>query len=167
MSARNRAREVKMAMLAILVLPLMYLGWTAVAVVFRRSGLDGQRRTARLYRSALRLHLGDRQQRFRPSPAFPATPVLQPRACERDVRRPLFMIVRRMARRVAGGQKIHPPSAGTLRPPARPVVGVILEFNRRLTFLPHCTSADRRAPRDEMRTPVLTGSLFGVPSMEA
>ena len=28
------AREVKMAMLAILVLPLMYLGWTAVAVVF-------------------------------------------------------------------------------------------------------------------------------------
>jgi K+-transporting ATPase ATPase A chain len=29
------AREVKMAMLAILVLPLMYLGWTAVAVVFQ------------------------------------------------------------------------------------------------------------------------------------
>ncbi|CAN7727997.1 potassium-transporting ATPase subunit KdpA [Bradyrhizobium sp. LjRoot220] len=28
------AREVKMAMLAILVLPLLYLGWTAVAVVF-------------------------------------------------------------------------------------------------------------------------------------
>src|SRR5674476_1339571 len=28
------AREVKMAMLAILVLPLMYLGWTAVGVVF-------------------------------------------------------------------------------------------------------------------------------------
>jgi potassium-transporting ATPase potassium-binding subunit len=28
------AREVKMAMLAILVLPLMYLGWTAVALVF-------------------------------------------------------------------------------------------------------------------------------------
>ena len=30
------AREVKMAMLAILVLPLMYLGWTAVAVVLPR-----------------------------------------------------------------------------------------------------------------------------------
>src|SRR5204863_8054984 len=28
------AEEVKMAMLAILVLPLMYLGWTAVAVVY-------------------------------------------------------------------------------------------------------------------------------------
>src|SRR5438034_3124606 len=31
---KTEAREVKMAMLAILVLPLMYLGWTAVAVVF-------------------------------------------------------------------------------------------------------------------------------------
>ena len=30
------AREVKMAMLAILILPLMILGWTAVAVVYRR-----------------------------------------------------------------------------------------------------------------------------------
>ena len=30
------AKEVKMAMLAILILPLMYLGWTAVAVVLRR-----------------------------------------------------------------------------------------------------------------------------------
>src|SRR5205085_1452824 len=29
------AREVKMAMLAILILPLMYLGWTAVAVVYQ------------------------------------------------------------------------------------------------------------------------------------
>ena len=29
------AKEVKMAMLAILVLPLMYLGWTAVAMVIR------------------------------------------------------------------------------------------------------------------------------------
>ncbi len=29
------AKEVKMAMLAILILPLMYLGWTAVAVVYQ------------------------------------------------------------------------------------------------------------------------------------
>ena len=56
------AREVKMAMLAILVLPLMYLGWTAVAVVLPvGGGLDGQCRPARLHRGALRLHLGDRQ----------------------------------------------------------------------------------------------------------
>ena len=59
------AREVKMAMLAILVLPLMYLGWTAVAVVLSAGGgLDGQCRPARLHRGALRLHLGDRQQRL-------------------------------------------------------------------------------------------------------
>ena len=37
------AREVKMAMLAILVLPLMILGWTAVAVVSAAGGgVDGQ-----------------------------------------------------------------------------------------------------------------------------
>src|ERR1700750_450869 len=34
------AREVKMAMLAILILPLMYLGWTAIAVV-TKDGLAG------------------------------------------------------------------------------------------------------------------------------
>ena len=59
------AKEVKMAMLAILILPLMYLGWTAVAVVYptgRR--LDGEPRPARLHRGALRLHLADRQQRL-------------------------------------------------------------------------------------------------------
>ena len=52
------AREVKMAMLAILVLPLMYLGWTAVAVVFPLGGgVDGKRGSARLHRSALCLIL--------------------------------------------------------------------------------------------------------------
>jgi len=34
------AKEVKMAMLAILILPLMYLGWTAIAVV-TKDGLAG------------------------------------------------------------------------------------------------------------------------------
>ena len=59
------AREVKMAMLAILVLPLMYLGWTAVAVVLPSAvAVDGQCRPARLHRGALRLHLADRQQRL-------------------------------------------------------------------------------------------------------
>ncbi len=56
------AREVKMAMLAILVLPLMYLGWTAVAVVLPVGrGLHGQCWAAWLHRGALRLHLGHRQ----------------------------------------------------------------------------------------------------------
>ena len=52
------AKEVKMAMLAILVLPLMYLGWTAVAAVnppARR--LAGQCRAARLLGDALRVHV--------------------------------------------------------------------------------------------------------------
>ena len=59
------AKEVKMAMLAILILPLMYLGWTAVAVVYPDGGrLDGQSGPARLHRGALCLHLADRQQRL-------------------------------------------------------------------------------------------------------
>ena len=59
------AKEVKMAMLAILILPLMYLGWTAVAVRGAAGGRrNGQSRAARLHRGALRLHLADRQQRL-------------------------------------------------------------------------------------------------------
>ena len=59
------AKEVKMAMLAILILPLMYLGWTAVAVVLPSGGgLDGQPGTARLHRGALCLYFADRQQRL-------------------------------------------------------------------------------------------------------
>ena len=73
------AKEVKMAMLAILILPLMYLGWTAVAVVYpdgRR--LDGQSGPARLLRGALRLHLADRQQRLGLRRPHRQHPVLQP-----------------------------------------------------------------------------------------
>ena len=59
------AKEVKMAMLAILILPLMILGWTAVAVVHPVGGrLDRQSWTARLQRDSLRLHIADRQQRL-------------------------------------------------------------------------------------------------------
>ena len=67
------AKEVKMAMLAILVLPLMYLGWTAVAVVLPSAvAVDGQSRPARLHRDALRLHVGRPATTARPSPASPA-----------------------------------------------------------------------------------------------
>jgi K+-transporting ATPase A subunit len=44
------AKEVKMAMLAILILPLMYLGWTAARSAATGGGLDGQSRSARLHR---------------------------------------------------------------------------------------------------------------------
>ena len=56
------AKEVKMAMLAILILPLSILGFTAIAVVVK-DGLAGlgERRPARLQRGAIRLHLGHRQ----------------------------------------------------------------------------------------------------------
>ena len=60
------AKEVKMAMLAILILPLSILGFTALAVVLPvGTGGADQRRAARLQRGALRLHLGHRQQRQR------------------------------------------------------------------------------------------------------
>ena len=56
------AKEVKMAMLAILILPFSILGFSAIAVVVegwpRR---NGERRPARLQRGALRLHLRHRQ----------------------------------------------------------------------------------------------------------
>ena len=69
------AREVKMAMLAILVLPLMYprldRGRRGAAV---GGGVDGQCRSARLHRGALRLHARRPATTARPSPASPATP---------------------------------------------------------------------------------------------
>ena len=52
------AKEVKMAMLAILILPLMILGWTAVAVVNPPARAPARQcRTARLLGDALRLQL--------------------------------------------------------------------------------------------------------------
>ena len=68
------AKEVKMAMLAILVLPLMYLGWTAVADAGAvRGRRHEQSRTARLHRSALRLHLAGPATTARPLPASAPT----------------------------------------------------------------------------------------------
>ena len=64
------AKEVKMAMLAILVLPLSILGFTALAAVIR-PGLAGPANTgpARLQRDPLRLHLGAPATTAAPSPA--------------------------------------------------------------------------------------------------
>jgi potassium-transporting ATPase potassium-binding subunit len=52
-SKKIEAKEVKMAMLAILVLPLMYLGWTAVAAVTP----SAVARPARLLGNSLSLHV--------------------------------------------------------------------------------------------------------------
>ena len=136
------AREVKMAMLAILVLPLMYLGWTAVAVVLSAGGgLDGQCRAAWLHRGALCLHLGDRQQRLGLRGPHRQHLLLQPDAgaVAMFVGR-FFMIVPAMA--MAGSlaaKKSIPPSAGTFPTTGGLfvglVVGVILIIGG-LTFFP-------------------------------
>ncbi len=85
------AREVKMAMLAILILPLMYprldRGRRGVPA---GGGLDGQCRSARLHGGALRLHLANRQQRLGLRRPDRQHPLLQPHRRRRDVRRPLL-----------------------------------------------------------------------------
>ena len=84
------AKEVKMAMLAILILPLSILGFTALAAVLpagpRRPANAGP---ARLQRDPLRLHLGHRQQRQRLRRPDRQHAVLQHDARPRDAHRPL------------------------------------------------------------------------------
>src|SRR5258707_865117 len=113
------AREVKMAMLAILVLPLMYLGWTAVAVVFppavasmANAGPHGF--TEVLY--AYTLSTGNNGSAFAglTGNTFFYNLTL---ASAMFVRR-FFMIIPAMA--IAGslaGKKLHPASAGTFSTP--------------------------------------------------
>ena len=68
------AKEVKMAVLAILFLPMAMLGFTAIAVgTADRRGLDRQSRSARLLGNPLCLHVGCRQQRLGLRRAVPAT----------------------------------------------------------------------------------------------
>ena len=85
------AKEVKMAMLAILILPLM------ISRLERgRGGLSdggcvhGESGAAWLQRGALRLHLADRQQRFCLRRPDRKHPVLQPHRRHRDAGRPLL-----------------------------------------------------------------------------
>ncbi len=82
------AKEVKMAMLAILILPLSILGFTAIAVVVAWPRRPRQRRTTRLQRGPLRVHFGDGEQRQRVCRAQRQHAVLQHDARYSDVRRP-------------------------------------------------------------------------------
>ena len=85
------AKEVKMAMLAILILPLMILGWTRGRRGVSDGGrLDGQSGPARLHRGALRLHLADRQQRLGLRGPDRQHPLVQRDRRHRDVGRPLL-----------------------------------------------------------------------------
>jgi len=135
------AREVKMAMLAILVLPLMYLGWTAVAVVLpsavasmANSGPHGFTEVLYAYTSST----GNNGSAFAglTGNTFFYNVTL---ASSMFVGR-FFMIVPAMA--LAGslaGKKSIPPSAGTLPTTGGLfvglVVGVVLIIGG-LTFFP-------------------------------
>src|SRR6202163_580740 len=135
------AREVKMAMLAILVLPLMYLGWTAVAVVYppalasmANAGPHGFTEVLYAYTSAT----GNNGSAFAglSGNTFFYNLTL---AASMFVGR-FFMIIPAMA--MAGslaGKKSIPPSAGTLPTTGGLfvglVVGVILIIGG-LTFFP-------------------------------
>ena len=166
------AREVKMAMLAILVLPLMYLGWTAVAVVLpsavasmANSGPHGFTEVLYAFTSAT----GNNGSAFGglTGNTFFYNLTL---ASSMFVGR-FFMIVPAMA--LAGSlaaKKSIPPSAGTLPTTGGLfvglVVGVILIIGG-LTFFPALAlGPDRRAPRHERQHPVLIECFFGVTSME-
>ena len=166
------AKEVKMAMLAILVLPLMYLGWTAVAAVLPVGGRrHGQSRPARLHRGALCLHLADRQQRLGLRGPHRQHAVLQHHRRRRDVRRPLLDDHPGDGdRRLAGGQEVgsgvgrHVPDHR--RPVRRPRRRRDRD-RRRPHLLPGARArTHRRAPRDDRRHRCSHRIDLGATSME-
>lgn len=122
------AREVKMAMLAILVLPLMYLGWTAVAVVvpsavasMNNAGPHGFTEVLYAYVSTT----GNNGSAFAGlnGNTFFYNLTL---ACAMFVGR-FFMVIPAMA--IAGslaGKRLHPPSAGTFPTTGGLFVGLVV-----------------------------------------
>jgi potassium-transporting ATPase potassium-binding subunit len=135
------AREVKMSMLAILVLPLMYLGWTAVAVVFppavasmANAGPHGFTEVLYAYTS----QTGNNGSAF--AGLTGNTPFYNITGAVAMFVGRFFMIIPAMA--IAGslaGKKLHPASTGTFPTTGGLfvglVVGVILIIGG-LTFFP-------------------------------
>ena len=167
------AREVKMAMLAILVLPLMYLGWTAVAVVLpsavasmANAGPHGFTEVLYAYISAT----GNNGSAF--AGLYRQHLLLQPDARQCDVRRPLLHDrAGDGAGGFAGRQEVDPAvgrhAADHRRPVRRPRRRRDPD-HRRSHLLPGARARpDRRASRDERQHPVLIEVIFGVTSMEA
>ena len=103
------AKEVKMAMLAILVLPLMYLGWTAVAAVIPPAVASIANPGPHGFSEMLyRLHVEHRQQRLGLRRPHRQHPLLQHHRRRRDVRRPLLDDHPGDGdRRLAGGQEVR------------------------------------------------------------
>jgi potassium-transporting ATPase potassium-binding subunit len=135
------AREVKMSMLAILVLPLMYLGWTAIAVVFppavasmANAGPHGFTEVLYAYTS----QTGNNGSAF--AGLTGNTPFYNITGAVAMFVGRFFMIIPAMA--IAGSlaaKKLHPASAGTFPTTGGLfvglVVGVILIIGG-LTFFP-------------------------------
>ena len=155
------AREVKMAMLAILVLPLMYLGWTAVAVVLpsavasmANAGPHGFTEVLYAFTSAT----GNNGSAFaRPDRQHL---LLQSDARQFDVRRPLLHDRAGDGDcGLAGGQEVDPAVGRHVADHRRPVRRPRRRRDpdhRRSHLLPGAGArADRRAPRDERQHPVL------------
>jgi len=120
MSARrSKAKEVKMAMLAILVLPLMYLGWTAVAVVYPPAVASVANPGPHGFTEVLYAFVSRTATMARLSPASRQHPVYNLAGAVAMFVRPVLMIIPAMA--IAGSlaaKKSVPPSAGPSRPPA-------------------------------------------------
>ena len=149
------AKEVKMAMLAILILPLSILGFTGAR---RRScppvsAGPANHRAARLQRDPLCLHLGDRQQRQRLCRHHRQYAVLQHDDRARDVDRPVpddradagdRRLAGREEDRAGLGRHLPDASAAVCRPAGRRDPD-----RRRPDLLPGARARpDRRALRD-------------------
>jgi K+-transporting ATPase ATPase A chain len=136
------AKEVKMAMLAILILPLMYLGWTAVAVVYppavasmANPGPHGFTEVLYAY------YVADRQQRLGLRRASAGNILFyNVTGADRDAGRPLLDDHPAMA--IAGSladKKSVPPSAGTFPTTGGLFVGLdvgVILIIGGLTFFP-------------------------------
>ena len=122
------AREVKMAMLAILVLPLMYLGWTAVAVVLpgpvsamNNAGPHGFTEVLYAYTSST-ANNGSAFAGLNGNTLFYNLTLASAMFVGR-----FFMAIPAMA--IAGslaGKKLHPPSAGTFPTTGGLFVGLVV-----------------------------------------
>ena len=136
------AKEVKMAMLAILILPLMILGWTAVAVVYPPAVASMANAGPHGFSEVLYAYtLADRQQRLGLRGAHRQHAVLQRHRRGRDVRRPLLddrpghgdrRLARRRRKAVAASAGTFPTTGGLF---VGLLVGVILIVGG-LTFFP-------------------------------
>ncbi len=155
------AKEVKMSMLAILILPLSILGFTRTRRgAAWRHGCDGECRAARVQRGALRLHLSDRQQRQRVRRTVRQRSILECHAGLRHADRPLP--VRDPAAGRRGIARVQEDRAGLRRNVPdrwRPVRGPGCRSDpdrRRPHFLPRTVARPRgRTSRDERRHDIL------------